>query len=644
MWVKTLTTILLVALCSLVFSQPRNLSTKNRRAIESYKAALEAYNKYDNKNAERLLVLAIKYDKKFIEAHLTLSQMFQEQGRVDEAIASADIAIAINPDFFPSIYFNIGNMLFRSGRYHEALERFQKYLSYRNLRAESAYMARFKTNCSHFAIEATKNPVLFEPRSLGPSINTELDEYWPSLSADESTLVFTANIPIDTVLSSGYIRRQEDFFISIRNQGEHWALAQNIGTPINTVRNNEGAQSLTADGKRMYFTVCSGVCNIYYSNRMQNGEWSKPIKLPEPLNLPSTSEKQPSISPDGRTLYFVSNREGSKGRFDIWYSHRISDWEWTTPANISDSINTPFNEQSPFIHFDNQTLFFASDGHIGMGGLDLFFSKRINDTLWSKPVNLGYPINTFADEDGLIVNARGNTAYYSSDRVPNMGRDIFTFELYPEARPHPVSYITGTIRDSKSDGPLKAQFNLTDIDTGLRIMSSTSGDDGSYMVCLPANRSYAFMASAPKYLFYSEHIDLKDVHTASRPLKYDIFLKPISVGEVMVMRNVFFETASWNLKEESLVELEKLYELLTINPQIRIEIGGHTDSVGGETDNLLLSNNRAKAVANFLLSKGIDSNRLTWHGYGEAAPMANNDTPEGRAQNRRTEVKVLSLK
>jgi outer membrane protein OmpA-like peptidoglycan-associated protein/tetratricopeptide (TPR) repeat protein len=643
MWVKIFTTILLVALSSLVFSQPRSLSTKNRKAIESYKAALEAYNKYDTKNAERLLAMAIKFDKKFIESYLTLSQLLQEQGRNEEAIAAADKAIAINPDFFPSIYYNIGNMLFRSGRYHEALERYKKYLSYRNLRAELAYMARFKSSCCNFAIEATKNPVPFEPRSLGASINTTLDEYWPSLSADESTLVFTANIPIDTVSSSAFTRRQEDFFISNRDQSGQWATAQAIGPPINTVRNNEGAQSLTADGKRMYYTVCAGVCNIYYSNRLQNGEWSKPIKLPEPLNLPTTSEKQPSISPDGRTLYFVSNREGSKGRFDIWYSHLISDWEWTTPANISDSINTPFNEQSPFIHFDNQTLFFASDGHIGMGGLDLFFSKRINDTLWSKPMNLGYPINTYADEDGLIVNATGNTAYYSSDRVPNMGRDIFTFELYPEARPHPVSYITGTIRDSKTDGPLKAQFNLTDIDTGLKIMSSTSGDDGSYIVCLPANRSYAFMASAPKYLFYSEHINLKDVHSASQPLNLNIFLKPISVGEVMVMRNVFFETASWDLKEESLVELENLFELLTINPQIRIEIGGHTDSVGGEKDNLLLSNNRAKSVADFLLSKGIDQKRLTWHGYGEANPMADNDTPEGRAQNRRTEVKVMSL-
>jgi outer membrane protein OmpA-like peptidoglycan-associated protein len=644
MRLKIIATIVLVAFCALAFSQPRNLTSKNRKALESYKASLEAYNRYDIKNAERLLVLSIKYDKKFIEAYLTLSQLLQEQGRIDEAIAAADKAIVLNPDFFPSIYYNIGNMLFRTGRYHEALERYQKYLSYKNLRAEPAYMARLKSSCCKFAIEAIKNPVPFQPLSLGPNINTALDEYWPSLSADEGTLVFTANIPVDTVSSSMYIRRQEDFFITNRDKSGQWAPSRNIGPPINTPRNNEGAQSLTADGKRMYYTVCSGVCNIYYSNRQQNGEWSKPVKLPEPLNLPTTSEKQPSISPDGRTLYFVSNREGSLGRFDIWYSHRISDWEWTTPVNIGDSINTPFNEQSPFIHFDNQTLYFASDGHIGMGGLDLYFSKRLNDTLWSKPVNLGYPINTYADEDGLIVNAQGNTAYYSSDRMPNMGRDIFTFDLYPEARPQAVSYITGTIRDSKTDGPLKAQFNLTDIDTGLRIMSSTSSDDGSYMVCLPANRSYAFMASAPKYLFYSEHIDLKDSHTARQPLKFDIFLKPISVGEIMVMRNVFFETASWELKEESLVELEKLYELLTSNPQIRIEIGGHTDSVGSEKDNLLLSNNRAKAVAEFLISKGIGQARLTFQGYGEANPMADNETPEGRAQNRRTEVKVLSLK
>lgn len=640
---RLLLALVFVVLAFVASAQPKNLTTKNKKATESFYSALEAYERYDIINAERLLLEAIQRDKNFVEAYLTISQIYQETGRDEEAIAAADMATKVNPDFFPSIYYNIANLLFKKGDYQRAAERYTKFLTYRNIRAEAAYMAKFRQQSCNFAINAIAHPVPFEPVNLGSSVNSSLDEYWPSLSADENTLVITVNLPFDTILPISIYKQQEDFFITHRNENGEWEQVRSIGSTINSPRGNEGAQSLTADGNRMYFTICVGVCNIFYSDKQPNGDWSKPVKLPEPVNLANYSEKQPSISPDGRTLYFVSNRSGGKGRFDIWYSQQIAENVWSQPKSIGDTINTPFNEQSPFIHFDNQTLYFASDGHIGMGGLDLYLSRRLNDTLWSKPVNLGYPINTFADEDGLIVNAIGTTAYYSSDRNIQAGRDIYKFNLHPDAQPQAVSYVKGVIRDAKTDWPMKANFSLVDITTGEEIMNSNSDKNGEYFVCLPSNRNYAFMASAPRHLFFSENFDLKETHSATKPLELNIYLKPISVGQIMVMRNVFFETAKWNLKDESIAELGKLYNLLSQNATMQIEIGGHTDNVGSDEDNVALSEKRAKAVADYLLEKGIASERITWKGYGETKPINDNSTEDGRAQNRRTEIKVIGM-
>jgi outer membrane protein OmpA-like peptidoglycan-associated protein len=639
-------------ICLLLFSflisaaasaQQRDLSTSDKKAIANYQSALEAYDKYDYYKAELFLREAVKSDKRFIEAFLILSQVYQETGRTEEAIVAAETAVAINPNFFPLVYFNLGNMLLSRGEYQRALDHFSKFVGFRNIRPESKDLALLRMEGCRFGLNALQNPVPFEPKNLGSNVNSNMDDYWPSLSADENTLVITVNTPKDTTSKEVLYNRQEDFFITHRNKNGDWVPVRNLGTPINTPINNEGAQSLSADGNRMYYTFCAGVCNLFVSDRQPDGSWGRPQKLPEPVNLSYSSEKQPSISPDGRTLYFVSNRGGGKGKYDVWYSTRLGDNRWSDPVNIGDSINTPFNEQSPFIHFDNQTLYFASDGHVGMGGLDLFVSRRLNDTTWSKPQNLGYPINTYRSEDGLIVNAKGTVAYYSSDRNPDSGRDVFTFELNPEVRPNPASYVTGLITDIKSGWPVKSSFQLVDIESGDEVMDSESTPQGTYLVCLPSDRSYAFFVSAPGYLFHSDHFDLKGVHSALEPFRKNIELRPIRVGEVMVMRNIFFETDSYELKNESVVELSRLIDLLTKNPTMRIEVGGHTDDVGADDYNLTLSENRAKAVVNFLTSKGISADRLNWKGYGETVPIAGNETDEGKAQNRRTEIRVIGM-
>jgi flagellar motor protein MotB/tetratricopeptide (TPR) repeat protein len=626
-----------------ISAQSQGYTTKKKRAIKQYELALRAYDRYEFDEAEMALINALKVDDNFIEAHIFLSQVYQITNRIPLAIESAERAIAINPKFFTNIYFALGDMLLKVPNYQKAMDYLKIFLSQKSIRKEMRELAELYFRNCEFAIDAIANPVDFMPINLGPSINSEADEYWPSLSASENTLVITVNKPVNDPSGQTIQRFQEDFYISHRNEDGEWDPVRNIGPPINSPFFNEGAQSLTADGKTLYYTICRGYCNLYVTERDENGNWLRPKPLPEPINIPYTSEKQPSISPDGKTLYFISNRREGYGEFDIWRSQKLDNNKWSKPENLGDSINTKFNEQSPFIHFDNQTLYFSSNGRIGMGGLDIFVSRMIDDSTWSTPINLGYPINTHRDEDGLIVNAKGTMAYYSSDFIPEMGRDIFKFEIPEDIRPIPTSYITGFITDARSGWPISANFSLVDLGENKPIAETRANDNGSYLLTIPTNRTYAFLASAPGYLFHSEHFDLKGLFSADKPYRKDIELKPLRVGEILVMRNVFFETDSYELKDESKTELMKLVELLNINPTVNIEVGGHTDNVGSASYNLGLSESRAKSVAKYLIDKGISPNRILWKGYGLTKPIGDNTTEDGRAENRRTEIRITGI-
>ncbi|HDP55111.1 MAG TPA: hypothetical protein ENN24_05455 [Bacteroidetes bacterium] len=624
-------------------AQPRNFTTDNRKAIAKFEKSLKAYDKFSYGDAEKLLVEALKFDKNFIEAQLMLAQVYQVTRQTEEAIVAAERAIEINPTFFPHVYYNVANMLIGRGEYERAQKHYESFLTFDNVREETRKHAELKLAKCKFALKAIANPVPLAPESLGTNVNSNMDDYWPSLSADENTLVITVNIPKDPSLDDVFRNRQEDLFITTRNEQGEWEPVRNIGPPINTPQFNEGAQSITSDGNTMYYTVCDGRCNLYVSSRQDNGLWGRPKKLPEPVNLNYSSEKQPSISPDGSTLYFVSDRKGGFGSFDIWRSHRVNENQWTEPENLGDSVNTEYLEQSPFIHFDNQTLYFSSNGHVGMGGLDIFMTRMINDTTWAKPENLGYPINTHMNEDGLIVNAKGTKAYYSSEINPESGRDIYQFDLPANVRPIPSSYVSGTITDAKTGWPLQALLSLVDVDKNQTVMESQSATDGSFLVCIPTNRQYAFFVTAPGYLFHSHSFNLKGIHSAANPFKKDVELTPIRAGEKMVMRNIFFETDSYDLKPQSIVELQKLLELLRLNPTLKIEVGGHTDSVGTASYNLVLSENRAKAVAQYLIENGVDQSRISSKGYGLTKPIGDNQTDVGRALNRRTEIRVLDI-
>jgi len=530
------------------------------------------------------------------------------------------------------------------GDYGGAQELVENYLAFPPQKVKNRKAGQALLDKCIFAMEAKRNPVPFQPENLGPEVNSEYSEYWPALTVDERMLMFTVMLPGDERRGGDPLSLQEDFFYSTQKEGS-WESRKNAGAPLNTP-DNEGAQSMTADGRILWFTACNrrsglGMCDLYYSI-LENGKWSSPKNAGSPLNS-RHSEKHPAISADGRVLYFTSNRPGGSGSYDIWMSERVGE-TWSHPVNLGDSVNTSGLEQSPFIHPDQKSLYFSSTGWPGMGQGDLFLTRFLGDSAWSRPENLGYPINTYDDDIGLTLNASGDVAYFASSRGEGMDTDIYSFEMPRELRPVPVSYMKGRVFDSRNMKGLKALIQLIDLETEEAVMELESyPGEGDYLISLPMDRDYALNVSADGYLFYSDHFTFSGVYTQTEPLRMDVPLEQVKVGSVVVLNNIFYATESFDLKSESRVELNRVYEFLSLNAGIGVEISGHTDNTGTPEHNQELSERRAQSVVDFLSDKGIEGGRLKAAGYGELQPVDNNDTEAGRALNRRTELKIISI-
>jgi len=614
-------------------------STTSKKAMEAYNHALQDYSTRSFESAEKFLEEAIRADSGFIDAYLLLAEVEQDWGKPLKAIDAYHQGLKINEQYYPIGYIRLGQLQYEEAQYAEGLKSYNHFLQLHTGNAKNEEKAKDGIIRCTFSLDAIKHPVDFKPENLGNGVNSTLDDYWPSLSADEQTIVITRLIK-----SEDFFKKvQEDFFISHwTNNG--WSAAKNLGYPINT-SDNEGAQTLSGDGRLMVFTACNrndglGRCDLYWSIR-RGDKWSIPQNMGKPINTASR-ETQPSITPDGRTLYFASDRPGGKGNHDIWVSYKDSADHWTVPENLGDSINSTGTEMSPFIHPDNQSLYFSSDGLIGLGGYDIFVSRRKKDGKWGKAVNLGYPINTNRDEIGLIVNARGDIAYFASNIDKNQGKDIFSFNMPVQDRPSMTTYMKGRVLDAVNNSLLRARFELVDLENGKDFYKSYSDSlTGEFVVSIPVDHNYMLNVSRKGYLFYSENFSLKGVFYQNAPLLKDIPLQPIEIGKSIVLKNVFYETDSYALKKESEIELNKVVQFLKVNPGIRIEISGYTDNVGETTYNQVLSENRAKTVANYLITARVNAQRIVSKGYGTGNPVTSNDTEEGRAQNRRTELKII---
>lgn len=623
----------------------QGLHTSSNRAVKNYNEGMSGYDYLDYKVAETKFREALKEDPKFYEAYMMLGELFTKLGRNADAADSYRAAVKIDSLYYKPVFFSLANAEMKSGDYASALVHYRVYQEQKGVSEKNLALARkYIINCE-FAVEAMKHPVKFSPVNIGEGINTEEDEYWPSITADGQTLMFTRQTMSYTDPRTPWTKSQEDFYISRFTEGK-WSTALNAGSPLNTTL-NEGAQTLASNGNYMFFTACDrpgalGSCDIFFS-AYSDGKWTAPHNLNSPVNT-GFWESQPSVSADGRTLFYSSSRPGGFGGKDIWIATLDSASNWNYPENAGDSINTAGDEMSPFIHFDGRTLYFSSDGHPGMGGVDLYVSRLRADSTWRKPLNMGYPLNTFNDEMGLVIESGANRAYYSTVREKSRGKDIFYFNLEENVRPDPVAYLKGKVYDRETGALIKAEYELINLTNKKVTVKSSTDSKGNFLVCLPSGFNYGVNVIKPGYLFYSESFLFEGMHSITRPYIKNIYLSRLKVGEKMILANIFYATDSWELKSESLSELDNLVDLLTANMGLAMEIGGHTDSTGTAEYNMQLSEKRALSVVNYLISRGIDKSRLKYKGYGNTMPAGDNDTSEGRQLNRRTEAKIIALK
>ncbi len=622
------------ALCSLtVYAQERQYSTTSKEATKDFALANGSLDQSMYDEAIAQLQQAIEADNKFIEAHDLLADVLRKMRLHKQALAEYLKVIELNPEFSRAVYLKAGEEELTQAQYNEAQQHLQKYLTYPDVTAQNNAYAQKLINDCKFSIQAIAHPVPFKPVNMGEEINTPDDEYLPVATADENTLIFTRKIA-----------NNEDFYQSEKADNK-WQTATYLSDHINTPTYNEGAQSISQDGKILFFTGCNrpdglGRCDIYIAQK-KGDDWGKPFDLSPPVNTAGW-EAQPSISADGRTLYFVSNRKGGYGGYDIWKS-TLGEKGWGEPENMGPNINTPYNEQSPYIHADDSTFYFCSDGWPGLGGKDLFVSRLGKDGKWQKPENLGYPINTSGDENGLTLTANGAYAYFASNNLGGFGGfDIYTFELPQEMRPHMVTYVKGKVKDAKDKGPLEAAVEIIDLQKNIPVYQDYSGiAEGDFLATLTTGKNYGLNISKPGYLFYSANFSLVG-HEAKNPFDIIALLEPIEVGNKVILNNIFFDTNKFDLKPESVSELGKLIDFLTLNPTLHIEISGHTDNVGNDQLNQTLSENRAKSVYQYLINNNIGAARLLYKGYGKTEPIAPNDTEENRKRNRRTEFKIIA--
>jgi flagellar motor protein MotB len=624
-------------------------SIKDGKSIKLYEESLRAYEMGFEEEAMQLLNKVIEKSPSFSEAFLLRAQIFADRKQNDASIADLERVVEIGHPEFSGAGFYLGDMYMQQMKYAEADAAFATFYSKGSRdRRLIEHAALLRKSCA-FAQEAMRSPVPFEPINLGEGINSEMSEYFPCLTADHGTLLYTREVA-DARVRGG---RQEDFFVSARVNGV-WQPSAPV-LEINTVF-NEGAPTLSADGQWLIFTACEsaggdwgkynglGSCDLF-SSRLIGDQWSAPTNINQVNSYDWDS--QPSFSSDGKTLYFIRGKQSARGiqKQDIYFSELREDGSWTKPAPIPGKVNTPFEEESVMIHPDCKTLYFSSNGHPGMGGLDIYFSKKQDDGTWGEPVNLGYPINTGGNENSLLVSPDGEIAYFASDRIGGFGGlDLYQFVLPEAVRPEAVSFVQGEVFDALSFKKLEARLELIDLESGKVVIESYSNPgNGSFLVVLPPGRDYALNVSRAGYLFYSRNFSLKDVAPGD-PVMLEVPLEKLRVGNSLVLNNVFFDTDSDVLKGQSKTELDRLVNLLIQNNGMRVEIGGHTDAVGTEEKNLDLSKRRAKSVVQYLVEQGIAVERLTSTGYGESQPVATNDTEEGRALNRRTEVRIIEIK
>lgn len=620
-------------------------SSDDKKALKAYASGLEAYLHGHFEEALEALDKAVERDPLFFDAWMLQGQILDQSGQRNAAIDAMLTGYGLRPTGFPKGRLRLCEMLHRSGRYAEGVQVLEVV---RSLDQWSDWSTQpdWAAAVAHleFAIQAKDHPVELQSQPLQGDVNTSAPEYYPAITADGSTLLFTRQIGGRTIYEG-----QEDFFTAVRTGPHSWGGVQPL-RGINTPQ-NEGAPTLQGDGSRLIFTACSTI-EAGYGDRAGKGscdlfeaEWDDQegrFSLGVNLGAPNTSdwESQPTLSADGSTLLFVRARRATRdhpAQQDIFMSKRMQSGAWSPASPLSSTINTPGIEENPVLHPDGTTLYFVSNGHPGMGGLDLFKSEREADGSWGVPVNLGYPINTHNDESSVLVTPDGRWALFATDRDEPGNLDLWEMKLPESAIAHEVRVLRGVVHDAHDGEPVEATVDVVYPNGQLVAQVATESRSGHFELPLPDAPALRFRVDHPHYAFYSELVDWSEVNPGSEVV---IELTRFEVGTVLTLKDVRFAINSAELEVVFQPELEQLANLLLANDE-HIEIVGHTDNRGQEEDNQVLSESRALAVRNYLHDRGVPLERMKHSGQGADSPIATNETEAGRALNRRTEIIVI---
>ncbi len=571
-----------------------------------------------------------------------------DKSDIDKALAAFNRMFEVCPYYRPYCNLYAARLAYFNERFVEA-EKFARIIVdnsdlFQNEKdAEKIKEAELILRKSKFYIDILSNKVPFDPKPV-QNISTSDDEYLGTLSPDGSFFYFTRRKYITSSNPFANGGEYKEFFSIAEKSGKNFNIGDNLPYPFNKSE-GEGSPTINLTNDLLIFTQRHTVnlqnsqypnYDLYFSE-FKDGEWTEPKPIPGKINRKDSWESQPSLSSDGKMLFFASDRPGGFGGSDIWFSQRNADGSWRDPVNLGSTINTDKNERSPFLHTDSKTLYFSSNGHDGLGRQDVFYSKLDSKQRWSIPKNIGYPINTENDEVDFFVSLDGKTGYFSSNNYGEKDWNIYQFELYEEARPHTMVIVKGKV--SIDEGNLEnAVVEIRDTNSNVVSTGVVSANSGNYAVAAEVNKEnpQPLILNVKKegYSFDTQIITPENI--TDNIVEKDAEVKSVQVGKICDLRDIYYQTNDYNLTQESKTLLNLFIEFLKENPTVKVEIQGHTDNIGRDADNLLLSERRAKSVYDYVVEHGISADRLRYKGYGRTMPIASNSTELGRAKNRRT--------
>ncbi|MBX2943849.1 MAG: OmpA family protein [Cyclobacteriaceae bacterium] len=636
--IRGITLIIFAAVFTLANAQG-SLSTKSKKAIALYVEADNYRVRGQFSQAVSLLQQAIEKDKNFVEAYYRLGITFKSMRDFDRSNLSFEKGLSLtqNSKIQKGFFMELGDNYLRLGDYQKSLNYLNHFLEAETMNKQNIVLAELWKRNAEYGLRNKKVQSQFQPRPLGDTINRFGLQYFPVLTADEQELIFTRRMgpgPDD----------DEDLVVSRKDKDGKWTEPVSISKNINS-KFNEGTCTISADGRILIFTSCIGRrgygnCDLFYSRKVGE-EWSIPINMGPEINS-SAWESQPSLSADGRVLYFISDRRGGIGGRDIYVSRKTDEGKWSQAEVMPQPINTPFDEISPFIHVNGRTLFYATNGKPGFGGFDIF-KAEMTDGKWGTPVNFGSPVNDHEDQFSLFISADGTRGYYShEDGTRENSARLYEMTIPKELQiAYRSNFVKGVVKDKKLGLPLQSHIELFDLKKN-ELISVVESDSvsGQYLMVLTTGSDYALYVTARDYLFQSLNFNYED-NPNPEPVIIDILLDKANAGATAVLNNIFFDFDKFELKEKSITELNKVIRFLNDNPSIHVEIGGHTDSDGSASYNKQLSLKRAQSVVSYLAEKGINKARLSERGYGADHPLRSNDSDENKQANRRIEFKII---